>query len=280
GIQFFMTSYGLVVFFETPPGKRKGRGPYIITGCLIFVLFTVSACIDIIKPFGALLEASDGLEYMEVIFSDLATWKHIVNDVSISLVFVLGDGLLLYRCYLMFIGSWWVLVAPVLTYLSSIALSISLLCPLPAGIVTSMETLRNILSVVTNIFVTSIISYRIVATHREVAKALPGQHLAMYTTALRVLLESALPLSIAGIVQAAIHVVPLASGPGRIRDYTGDARALLVAGHTVSAVYYALQAIAPQLIIFRVTTGRSWAQTGGSRDAEAFSRSLAFNQNP
>ncbi|TFK26013.1 hypothetical protein FA15DRAFT_755344 [Coprinopsis marcescibilis] len=276
-----MTSYGLAVFFETAPGKREGRGPYICIGCIIFVLFTVSACVDILKPFDALLEASDGLEYLGLASHKIPTWEDIVSELSMSLVFIFADGLLLYRCYLMFIGgSWWILVLPILTYLSTIAVSIFLIFPLPPGGVTSVETFRNILSLVTNIFITSMISYRVVATHREAEKAVSGQHLAVYTTVVRILLESALPLSLVGIVQVAIHIVPVVSGPRRMQDYTGDARSLLVAAHTTSAVYYALQAIAPQMIIFRVTTGRSWAQTDRSSDAEAFSCSIAFTQGP
>ncbi|TFK22291.1 hypothetical protein FA15DRAFT_758106 [Coprinopsis marcescibilis] len=283
GIQLFMTSYSIAIFFETPPERRKGREPYLLVGCLIFVFFTLSACVDISKPFNLLLEASDGAEWIQLASADDASWRSTLSDVSFSLVFILGDGLLLYRCYLILLRtSLWLLVLPVLTYLSAIALGIcgSVLLYSYSELVNAQTRVslgRDILRFVTNILITSIICFKLSSSYRHLSNSLPAKRLAVYKTAAWILAESALPLTIAGIIDAVIYIIPTNTSNGKITGYNGDPKALAAAYGTVSAIYHALQAIAPQLIIFRVTAGRTWATTNKSSDAEAFSRSLAFN---
>ncbi|TFK22293.1 hypothetical protein FA15DRAFT_644395 [Coprinopsis marcescibilis] len=281
GIQFFMMAYSLAIYFETPREKRKGRAPYLVIGCLIFILSTLSACTDIAIIFNSLLEASDGLSYLAV--EPTGTWQNIFSETTFFFVFILGDGLLLYRCYLMLFGGWlWLVALPILTYLATIALSIFQIVTFAQEegdgirIAISMECARNILSVATNIIITFIICHRLMSSHKRWAESLPTKRLVVYSAAMRILVESALPLSVAGIVQAGLQIVPVTLG-GRISDYTGNRNALIVAMSTSSLIYYALLAIAPQMVILRVTTGRSWAKTERSTDVEIFSRSLAFN---
>ncbi|TFK19530.1 hypothetical protein FA15DRAFT_708894 [Coprinopsis marcescibilis] len=77
----------------------------------------------------------------------------------------------------------------------------------------------------------------------------------------------------------ALNLSLLSASNSNITSYAGDPKALLVAYECLSLVHYALQAIAPQMIIFQVTTGRSWVKTNKS-SAEALSQSLAFNHGP
>ncbi|TFK21647.1 hypothetical protein FA15DRAFT_758593 [Coprinopsis marcescibilis] len=285
GIQFFMIAYCLTTFFETPADLRKGRAPYLVVGCLIFVFSTLSACVDITISFDMLLEASNGIEYLGLLSPG---WKDLVTSVSILMMFILGDGLLLYRCYLILYGGHrWLLALPVATYLSTIGLSlyqIALIATIEgwggqtSALVT--ESSRNILSVLTTIFITVIICYRLNSDYKRLAKALPTKRLGVYTNAIRILVESALPLSIAGIAQVSVQIPQSVYGARKMAGFTGDRKALMVALSTTSLLWYALLAISPQLIIFRVSTGRSWAKTVRSTDAEAFSRSLAFNHAP
>ncbi|TFK19531.1 hypothetical protein FA15DRAFT_708895 [Coprinopsis marcescibilis] len=51
GIQFFMNSYALIVFFETPRERRQGRVLYLISGWLIFAFYTMGASSDMAKIF-------------------------------------------------------------------------------------------------------------------------------------------------------------------------------------------------------------------------------------
>ncbi|TFK22294.1 hypothetical protein FA15DRAFT_657634 [Coprinopsis marcescibilis] len=193
GIQFFMTCYMIIVFFETPSEARKGRAPYLMVGGLIFVFFTIS------------------------------TWR------------------------------WrWLCIIPVVTYLSSIALDIT--------------------GIATNLVLTSIICYQLVSRHRHLARLLPAKRLKVYRSAVRILVESALPLSIVGLWSTAIHLANF----DNFNNGRGESTALTAIQGIAGPVYGVLQALAPQMIIFRATTGRSWVKTS-TRDTEVFSRPLAFN---
>ncbi|TFK19672.1 hypothetical protein FA15DRAFT_708773 [Coprinopsis marcescibilis] len=285
GIQFFMNCYALIVFFETTSERRQGRALYLISGWLIFAFYTMGACSDMSRMFKILLEAVNGLDYMQI-YSSTALWMDSLSVSSVCLVFIIGDGLLLYRCSLLLAGGWcWVLALPLLMYLSVIALSIVNVVMLFPYSESMEDTLSNvtlscdILAFTTNLFITSVLCYQLWSSHRKLARSMPsaGKRLVVYQTAIRILVESALPLAIAGILKAAISYVPIVAG--NISRYSGDPKALEVAYACSELLYYGLQALAPQLIIFRVTTGRSWTKTDKS-SAEAFSRSLAFYQGP
>ncbi|TFK22312.1 hypothetical protein FA15DRAFT_695825 [Coprinopsis marcescibilis] len=283
GIQLFMNGYALIIFFETPSERRQGRSLYLITGWLIFLAYTLGACVDFLRSFEILMKTSHGQTYMQIRDST-NLWMDSLGYICRTLVFLMGDGLLLFRCYLVLSVDWlWILALPVVMYLSVTALGI---CTAvlnarysdPTPQTTSMVGLSwDIMTFATNVLITSMLCYRLLASHRDLAKSMPeaGKRLAVYRTAVRILVEAALPLAIVGIINAAIAIVPFATRNGNITGYVGNTKALAGAVKCVALIYYALQALAPQIIIFRVTTGRSWTKTDKS-SAEALSRSLAF----
>ncbi|TFK19037.1 hypothetical protein FA15DRAFT_709329 [Coprinopsis marcescibilis] len=281
GIQFFMNCYCSIVFLETPRERRQGRALYLVAGWLICAFYTMGACFDISRIFQDLLEASNGLEYAQL----SGHWIHSLNLISILLVFIVGDGLLLYRCYLLLAGGWLRLfILPIFMYLSTIAFNIVSIVlasrdPEDLTLVTGRVSLGfAVLIFLTNFVITSILCYRLVSAHQDLTRSMPSarKRLAVYQTAMRILIESGLPLTIAGLIYMAIHIVPMIEDTAVYDDHS---TAFLTAHEFVTVVYFALQAIAPQLIIFRVTAGRSWAKTNRS-SAEALSHSLAFNNGP
>ncbi|TFK19036.1 hypothetical protein FA15DRAFT_727550 [Coprinopsis marcescibilis] len=280
GIQLFMNSYALVVFFETPAEKRLGRALYMVSGWMIFIFYAVGASFDMARMFRDLLEASNGIEYMEITSS--YTWMEVLNLIAMLLVFVVGDGLLLYRCYLLLaVGRLWLLALPVLMYMSVIALSISnTVLALRGKPVYRTGLSSDILTFMTNFLITSMLCYKLWSSHRDFARSLPlaSKRLGIYRAVIRILVESALPLTVAGIINVTITYIPTVTSSS-ITVYPGDPKALVVAYECVAVVHYALQALAPQMIIFRVTTGRSWARANES-SAEALSLSLAFARGP
>ncbi|TFK18551.1 hypothetical protein FA15DRAFT_603124, partial [Coprinopsis marcescibilis] len=287
GIQLFMNSYGSLIFFETPSERRQGRAVYLISGWLIVTFYTIGACSDMSRAFHTLLEASNGLDYLQI-NSYSAFWVKSLSAISLGLVFLIGDGLLLYRCHLLLAAGWrWLLVLPALMYLSAIALHVSdavlilLYSERMRATITRIEISLQVLSITTNVLMTSILCYRLFSAHRKFATSMPlaGGRLAVYRTAIRILVESALPLTVAGITNTAMVLTLFSTSTRSIASYVGDPKAMAVALYSVSLVYSALQALAPQMIIFRVATGRSWAKTNKS-SAEALSRSLAFGQSP
>lgn len=70
------------------------------------------------------------------------------------------------------------------------------------------------LNVVTNVIVTSLIAFKLLSNRRELARIMPNRDLRMYTGVVEMLIESVAPLSVFGIVYAAVGVV--AKGEGEV----------------------------------------------------------------
>jgi hypothetical protein len=68
----------------------------------------------------------------------------------------------------------------------------------------TFETARTFLNVFTNIMVTGLISFYIFYARRFLAQVLPAKDMQVYTGVLAILVESALPLSVFGIIYAAL----------------------------------------------------------------------------
>ncbi|RXW13158.1 hypothetical protein EST38_g12693, partial [Candolleomyces aberdarensis] len=62
----------------------------------------------------------------------------------------------------------------------------------------------TILTVSTNVMVTSMISFHLIRARRSLSKVLPSRDLKLYTGVVALLLESALPLSIFGVIYATV----------------------------------------------------------------------------
>lgn len=126
-----------------------------------------------------------------------------------------------------------------------------------------------ILSVSFNCLATLLILYRLYRTRRRVRALISAKDLSVYLGVAAILIESALPLSIAGIVFAAVNFIPNQSVPVRVISTISNV--LWFAANESFIVFYLyismssrpfLQALSPQMIIFRVTMGRSWSNRG------------------
>lgn len=119
GIQLFMVIYGFSVFLETPPSKRKGRLVYMIISLILFVLPTVASLVSFHRYFTV-------WRYTSVLLADPSArtpqlaWTAHVNNTLCYLTILLGDGLMLYRCYIIWADRLWVLIVPGLLFISSI----------------------------------------------------------------------------------------------------------------------------------------------------------------
>ncbi|KAJ2928169.1 hypothetical protein H1R20_g8915, partial [Candolleomyces eurysporus] len=96
--------------------------------------------------------------------------------------------------------------------------------------------------------VTGLISFHLLKARRNISKLLPSNDMHVYTGVVAILIESALPLSVFGVIFAAFTRAALnPRGPG-----------FIVAYYTFGCLFYSFCSLSPHMIIFRVTTGRSW----------------------
>ncbi|TEB22003.1 hypothetical protein FA13DRAFT_1528374 [Coprinellus micaceus] len=189
-------------------------------------------------------------------------WAHLSTMCNI-IVILLGDGVLIYRCYFIWQYRRWVIIMPSMVLFASFVMAI---VAFAANIGTnslkpSYNTLFSTwiaLSVASNTMSTGMIAGKLVWERRKLSKALQASHLVKYTTATAILIESALPLALAGIVSSIVFAQR--ANPTLIMVFPG--------------IWICLSGLCPQLIIFRVAIGNSYK--GDLEGNENVSHSIQF----
>lgn len=259
GVHIFMAFYGLFVYLETSLAQREGRAMYIAISFLLTVMSAFSASFDIFRLFKCLLEATGPLGYLETSLKYGWAWERYASVGSLAVIILVGDALLIYRCYIMWKKQWLAVVAPILTYVACVAVAVVTFIPTrrdsteptTSQVSNSREAIWVFLNVATNTLVTGLISFRLITSRKELARVLPSKDLNLYTGIVAMLIESVLPLTIAGLVYASV-LVSKPESPTVASEVTNN---------LFSFIYYSLMGLSPHIIIFRVTTNRSWTHT-------------------
>ncbi|KAJ3543191.1 hypothetical protein NMY22_g3233 [Coprinellus aureogranulatus] len=198
-------------------------------------------------------------------------WSSLASQCMNNVVNFIGDGLLLYRCYIIWSDMRWVVVVPAMAYVTSIVFGILYVLPMVDDISTGDTNLTYmslfiILSVVLNMLVTFLISARLLLARRRLRAMFPDANSSkQYTGVVAILIESAIPVSLFGLGLAIIL--------GISRDRDPHIVEKEAANYVFSALYFSFAALSPQMIIFRVTTGRSWVGNFNKETARAGSGS-------
>lgn len=269
GVQMFMCIYGTMLFCDTSKAIRRGRGPYIILSWVLWTLLCIDTFVDADFLYRALMNSREPSEFPKQRKEEY-NWVVFSGCVSTTLIVVLGDAMMLYRCFFVWRHKRWVLVIPGLCFLASTVFAGLFVAPafeLPRwseGDLT-FGALWAFTSVATNISLTCLIAWRLVGARRSISLICSPSdaYLKTYTGVLSILVESAVPLSVCGVGYAIIMAVAKPGLPGNVEK---EAASVVFAG-----LYVAFAALSPQMIIFRVTTGSSWV--GGARDQSNLSPS-------
>ncbi|KAJ2915228.1 hypothetical protein MD484_g5178, partial [Candolleomyces efflorescens] len=185
---------------------------------------------------------------------------------------IIGNGILIYRCYVIWEGRLWVPILPTVIFLISIVMAVLSLTASASPLVsidlggalgdTVWGTTWFLLSVAVNVLVTALITSRIVREQKRLGRVLDTHRVRVYTDVVAILIESALPFTVLGIVAGVMHAV------GYLNPDLSDA---------LVEAWFAFCALSPQLIIFRVMTGRAWSSgLEASSSDSALSRPIAF----
>ncbi|KAG2003796.1 hypothetical protein CC2G_004371 [Coprinopsis cinerea AmutBmut pab1-1] len=309
GLQLFLCVYGLHSFFATPIERRKGRLPYIVLSFVIFVLFACMTGVDLAMNFKLLYYSEPGMPYYR---ARMQAYSESLRSTSLGLLYsfvILGDGLLLYRCFVIWSDRWWIVLPPALLYLGFVGLSltafirfvtkVTVTTPNGSLIAQQITIAYTSLTVAMNVIATALIAYKIIRAQKAWAKAIPSRNMSVYNSAARLVIESALPLTICGLFYLIFNAINwsyrTSEGVPSITYYT--------AASIFSSLYFSFavsttptsmspqhrltefrQALSPQMIIFRVTTGRSHIHRGDLETSlNPDSRPLgniAFNNGP
>ncbi|EAU87216.2 hypothetical protein CC1G_10495 [Coprinopsis cinerea okayama7 len=139
----------------------------------------------------------------------------------------------------------------------------------------SLDGSAMLIHVCLNILVTLLIVVRLLRAHHTLSKVLPNRNLRVYRGAISIVIESALPFTICLFISGVVTIY---------RTVKDDAIswAAFATGFMSDTVARSLAALAPQMIIFRVTTGRSLSRHEETiathpQSRMVFSQPLAFH---
>ncbi|RXW17424.1 hypothetical protein EST38_g8430 [Candolleomyces aberdarensis] len=118
----------------------------------------------------------------------------------------------------------------------------------------------TLLTVSTNVIVTTLITIRLLRAKRALANLLPLADVRVYTGVIAILIESAAPLTIFGVITAVLGVQRISSSPYRTSE------GIIVCNYLFDGLFYSFCALSPHMIIFRVTTGRSFTKFPSVKD--------------
>ncbi|KAH6912276.1 hypothetical protein BKA70DRAFT_1267140 [Coprinopsis sp. MPI-PUGE-AT-0042] len=284
GIQVFVVISTVSAFLRRSKQARKGHLCYVVVSCVIFVTFSVNLALDVWSNFRALIAGGPtGQSYLDSFLNDSNGTKApaIAGDSMIIVTVAGGDILMLWRCLILWDHKKWVVILPSLTYLGAIGSFVTYLVtlrtwPILPSLTAKATVASGALSVATNLLVTLLIMLRLTITRRHTSKAFPDRKTQrMYSDAVGVPVEAAVPLSVFGIFFIIVMALSFWYEPGPNGLLTLGRIGVLT--EIFTWVYYSLCALSPQMIVYRVATGRSWKDTAESRDGgAAFSQPIQF----
>ncbi|KAF8902250.1 hypothetical protein CPB84DRAFT_1679001 [Gymnopilus junonius] len=177
----------------------------------------------------------------------VSVWYETMGSTSVVCSVFLGDGLLIYRTYLVYGRRGAAVILPVLAYLAAFGLAIEQLVVAgrPHGNFFEGESVKFAtayysITISLNILLTISICVRLVRMSRRFARSLGQENGRVYTGAAAILVESAAPYSVLGLM----YLIPYS-----LQNDTG-----ILFGQLWSK----MSGIAPLLIILRVVQGRAY----------------------
>ncbi|KAI9433472.1 hypothetical protein H4582DRAFT_981896 [Lactarius indigo] len=245
---------------------RKGRIFYVAYGGVLLTLVTIAV-------------VTDGLwgQYMWIdrrnypggplgfFVATESAWYNVFGSAADATANVLGDGLLLYRCYMIWGSRWYIVVLPTLMYIASSVLVVITIVEsaLPGSFLLHGKPANFgvpwvALSVSLNILVTTLICARLLHM-RAITRGLLAPELSRtYTSLAAMLIESAAPFSILGI---GLVVTEAQGGPLAI---------------AFSYVWGMFCSLSPQMIVLRVAMGHGLTR----ETVEQISTEIVFAKAP
>ncbi|KAH6907433.1 hypothetical protein BKA70DRAFT_356299 [Coprinopsis sp. MPI-PUGE-AT-0042] len=261
-VQLFMVLYGVSVFLGTPKDARKGRLRFIIISCIILVTSSIDSIFDMWRTFRVLFAGGlAGGAYSTAYREDWISYSHVIvaGDSMLAIAIAVGDILMLWRCLVLWKDKKWVVVLPSLACLGSIVCYVLYLLPERTTLGPVVDALKasvasSSLSVATNVMITILILSQLIKTRLSLSKALPDRKSPrLYSDVTAIIVESAAPLAFFGICSIVVTGIASLAEPKTLLG-RGTVQA---ANDAFGSLYYAFSVLSPQMIIFRVTTGRS-----------------------
>ncbi|KAF8167189.1 hypothetical protein B0H34DRAFT_4215 [Crassisporium funariophilum] len=242
-VMYFLTLQGL--FRKGNHNSPRSRRFFALYSTVLVMLLTIDISANAVwgeQMWITFRDAPGGVPAF--IGTQVSVWYQTLGSTSVVAMIFMGDALLLYRLYVIYGSNIWVVVFPILAYLAAFSLAIIelVLAGKPGGDFFHGQTINfgtpyYTITICLNIIVTILICARLIKLGKAVSKALGKESARMYTSVASMLIESAAPYSLVGIM----FLIPYAMGSGTAISF-GQVWAKLT------------------LIVLRVVTGRAWGR--------------------
>ncbi|KAJ7586843.1 hypothetical protein C8J56DRAFT_943024 [Mycena floridula] len=178
--------------------------PLLLATVTIFITTNLSLSLGIYRSIQAILMATDPNSASK----NVSNWVNVIKSTCTYTTICAGDGVLIYRCWVVYYRRYRIIVFPVLVWIADSAFTIVLLW-LQATV--SAESLVNnnqlepilkaymALSIPVNVFATSMIVFRIWSIDRENAKFRNSTRQTILQGVIRIIVESGLLYTAAAI---------------------------------------------------------------------------------
>ncbi|TBU46070.1 hypothetical protein BD309DRAFT_1017388 [Dichomitus squalens] len=180
-------------------------------------------------------------------------WYEIVGCVASLVLNTMSDGLLLYRCYIVW-GDGRVIILPFIIYLATMSLGVLAVyvSDRPQSILLFGASQRLVLAYVSvgislNFLVSTLICVRILLLAKRLEVALGEEAAHTYTNTATLIIESALPYTLSGLA----YLVAL--------GMQSSTSILFM------SIYVMFACLSPQMIVFRVLMGHAWTRDAVTR---------------
>jgi len=247
-VMYFLTIQGLTG--RNNHNSSRGKLFFGVYSTILLLLLTIDISVNAV--WGELMwinarDTPDGV--LGYIGSQTSVWYQTLGSTSVVVMIFMGDALLLYRLFVIYGSNLLVIAFPVLAYLAAFSLAIIelVLAGKPKGDffhgkVINFGTPYYTITIALNIIVTILICGRLWRLSKAVSQALGRDSARTYTSVASILIESAAPYSLVGIM----FLIPYALGNGTAIAF--------------GQVWAKLTCLAPQLIVLRVVTGQAWGR--------------------
>ncbi|KAG2151243.1 uncharacterized protein EDB93DRAFT_1103191 [Suillus bovinus] len=253
GGNLFLYAYSTYLLM-TSSKQVERRKFYIYFGGLLLLLLTIASTSNIVVCELMWIERQNYPGGPSAFLAaNLAAWYNVFGTAADCTANIMTDGLLLYRCYIIWGSSVPVIVIPAIIYLGSAAMAIIMvvesampMSDIWQGLAAQFGISWVALTVSFNVIVTVLIISRLLYYHHRVRSILTDEQKGVYTGTMEILVESALPFTILGIAYLATYIqgVPSATAVG--------------------IVWGTFVVLTPQLIILRVASGVAWSKDTAS----------------
>ncbi|KAJ7183252.1 hypothetical protein C8R46DRAFT_511920 [Mycena filopes] len=176
--------------FQLKP-RREIKFRIVVASVLMFLVSTFSAVLSMQDVIDAFIDYTGPGGALEFYHSLNNGWKHWMLAVEDTAQVILGDGLLIYRCYVLYDRNWRAIALPTVTWMTLIAMSItssyheSMLGPgksLNDSSVLPFLSATLLLTFATSIITTYLIIRRLCLAPTDVAGSLPPHILTRIAT--------------------------------------------------------------------------------------------------